>query len=200
MSADPKELKAALRAEVRARLAALSHEDRRRAAGELCERLRISPGWRVADSILFFAPLPDEPDVWPLLAVALGDGKTIGLPRYDAAAARYEARHVRDLARDLEIGKFQIREPARACPKLELSSFNLVLVPGVAFDWRGRRLGRGRGFYDRLLAEMRALKCGVAFEEQIVAGLPSEVHDMRMDALVTPGQWREFGTRDCGED
>jgi 5-formyltetrahydrofolate cyclo-ligase len=64
----------------------------------------------------------------------------------------------------------------------------LILVPGVAFDLQGNRLGRGKGFYDRLLAEIRGVKCGVAFEEQIVDEIPVGSHDAAMDFIVTPSR------------
>jgi 5-formyltetrahydrofolate cyclo-ligase len=65
------------------------------------------------------------------------------------------------------------------------------LVPGLAFDPSGRRLGRGKGFYDRLLAMVRGRKCGIAFEEQVVPEIPVEPHDIRLDCLLTPRRWME---------
>jgi 5-formyltetrahydrofolate cyclo-ligase len=68
-------------------------------------------------------------------------------------------------------------------------------VPGLAFDRFGRRLGRGRGFYDRLLAEIPGQRCGVAFDQQILEALPTEPHDSQMHALATPARW---GSVDAG--
>ena len=62
----------------------------------------------------------------------------------------------------------------------------MILVPGLAFDLRGGRLGRGRGYYDRFLAGATGLRVGVCFEDQIVADVPLEPHDLRMDFVVTP--------------
>ncbi len=84
-------------------------------------------------------------------------------------------------------GKFKIREPKATCDELALSQFDLVLVPGVAFDRKGGRLGRGKGFYDQLLKEAtNSAFCGVAFDEQVVAGIPSDTHDVprRMIRIV----------------
>jgi len=64
----------------------------------------------------------------------------------------------------------------------------LILVPGVAFDLRGGWLGRGRGFYDRLLAGFHGIKCGVAFDEQMVEEVPTGTLDVRMDFVLTPTQ------------
>ena len=77
---------------------------------------------------------------------------------------------------------------------MELNRLDLVLVPGVAFDLNGRRLGRGKGYYDRLLAEFEGWTCGVAFDQQVVEAVPSEPHDMRLTCLVTPTRW-QFVTR-----
>jgi len=83
-------------------------------------------------------------------------------------------------------GQFWIPEPRPDCAEIPADTFELVLVPGVAFDLKGRRLGRGRGFFDRLLVEVRGLKCGIAFELQMANEIPTEAHDIRMDFILTP--------------
>ena len=183
------EAKAALRKEMRARLTKLSLEARAAAGAKLCERLQDGEIWRSAKSVLLFAPLTGELDVWPLVQAGLAAEKIVGLPRFESTRAGYVAAQVGDLGRDIVTGKFQIREPSASCPELALAGFDLILVPGVAFDLRGRRLGRGRGFYDRLLTEVRGVKCGAAFDEQIVASVPAEVHDAAVNCVVTPSQW-----------
>lgn len=194
MSANAATLKAMLRGEMRAKLAALSPEARQQESNRLCQRFSESVFWRAAKAILFYAPLPDEPDVWPLLAASLSDHRTYGLPRYVPEAGNYEARQVRVIPADLVAGRFGIREPSGTCPLLDLVQFDLVLVPGLAFDLTGGRLGRGRGFYDRLLAGFGGKKCGVAFEEQITTVVPMEIGDVRMDAILTPSRyWEERG-------
>jgi 5-formyltetrahydrofolate cyclo-ligase len=72
-----------------------------------------------------------------------------------------------------------------------LNQLDFLLVPGVAFDRSGRRLGRGKGFYDRLLAGVTGMKCGVAWDEQIVHELPAEPHDIAMDLMLTPSRWAD---------
>ena len=69
-----------------------------------------------------------------------------------------------------------------------LDRFDLILVPGLAFDKSGARLGRGRGFYDRFLAGITGFRVGVCFDWQLVESVPVEAHDIRMDAVVTPSQ------------
>lgn len=183
--------KVTLRAHVRTRLKAIPGTERAEASRLLCARLREESAWRMARSILLFAPLPDEPDIWPLLAEALATGKTVALPTFVPGTNTYTARRVVDPARDLVIGKFGIREVAELSPEMELNQLDLVLVPGVAFDTQGGRLGRGKGFYDRLLAEVRGTKCGVAFDEQMVDAVPVGPQDIPLNCILTPTRWIE---------
>jgi 5-formyltetrahydrofolate cyclo-ligase len=142
--------------------------------------------------VLCFASLSDEPDIAPAVESALAEKKIIALPRFDSASGCYGASVITDSAQ-LVRGPFGALEPGPGCPLCPLNQLDLILVPGVAFDLAGRRLGRGKGFYDRLLAAVRGHKCGVAFEEQIVADLPEEPHDVRVDSIVTPARWRLCG-------
>ena len=183
--------KRALRQDVRARMKELTPARRAEASAQARTLLAQQTRWRSAQSILFFAPMPGELDLWPLLAEALAAGKTAALPRYDAPTQSYRACRIENTAEDLEMGHFGIREPNLRCAVDSLDRFNFILVPGVAFDVHGRRLGRGKGFYDRLLATVRGTTCGVAFDEQLVSEIPVEQHDIRLNCLLTPTCWRE---------
>ncbi len=92
---------------------------------------------------------------------------------------------------DLQVGHFGIREPRSPCAPLPLTRLDLILVPGVAFDLHGRRLGRGKGYYDQLLKGLQGTTCGVALDQQIVAEVPAEPHDVRLKCLLTPTRWIE---------
>src|SRR5439155_17896642 len=140
---------------------------------------REQPVWKQARWVLLFAPLPDELDIWPALAAALSAGKAVGVPRFDPATNSYAACQVQNLVSDLKIGRFGIHELAEHCPPISLNRLDFILVPGVAFDLTGRRLGRGKGFYDQLLAAVSGTTCGVAFDEQIVREIPVAPHDIR---------------------
>jgi 5-formyltetrahydrofolate cyclo-ligase len=74
---------------------------------------------------------------------------------------------------------------------------DFAIVPGVAFTLEGRRVGRGKGHYDRLLSSVGGVKCGVAFDEQIVEAIPVEPHDVRMDWIVTPTRLARLGGLDA---
>jgi len=170
----------------------MSPAERTEAAARACVRLKQQAVWRDSHLILSFAPLPEEIDIWPLLPEALSAGKKVALPRFDSATNAYVACRVENLDRDLVSGKFGIREPGAHCPRISAAARDLILVPGVAFDLNGHRLGRGKGFYDQLLASLRGGKCGVSFDQQVVREIPVESHDVRLDCLLTPTRWVEF--------
>jgi len=88
---------------------------------------------------------------------------------------------------ELVIGRFGILEPRADAPPAGIS-FDLILVPGIAFDRNGGRLGRGRGYYDRFLACASGFVSGVCFDDQLVSEVPCEPHDARMDAIITPSE------------
>lgn len=178
------ELKSALRTLIRDRLKNISTAVRAVESIDLCERLKAQI--QSAHAILFFAPLADELDVWPVLELSLALGTTCALPFYDAEKKVYGARVLEKLATDIVAGKFGVREPAASCAEMPLTQFDLVLVPGVAFDLQGNRLGRGRGFYDRLLAEASGVKCGVGYDFQLLEKIPAEPHDAKVNFILTP--------------
>ena len=189
MSAPVAISKSLLRTCLRTELRAMLPTTRETASVDLCARVKASSAWQSARAVLLFFPLASEPDISPLLADALAAGKLLALPRFNAATNGYEAVRVCDLARELVVGPFQVREPVAACPVVELKRLDLALVPGLGFDARGYRLGRGKGHYDRLLAGFTGMKIGVAFDFQIVAEVPCEPHDVALDAVVTPTRW-----------
>jgi 5-formyltetrahydrofolate cyclo-ligase len=178
------EQKIALRSMVRTQMEKISPAVRAVESIELGERLKLQ--MQSARTILFFAPLPDELDVWPVLELSLALGNNCALPFFDAEKKTYGAKEIKKLATDIVAGEFAVREPAASCAEIPLARFDLVLVPGVAFDLQGNRLGRGKGFYDRLLAEISGVKCGVGYDFQLLEKIPAEPHDAKVDFILTP--------------
>ena len=183
--------KSALREQIRARLHAMAPEHRAGESARIRSLLETQPAWKNAAVILFYAPLPEEPDVWPLLSDSLAAGRLVALPRFDAQTKRYVAGQIEDPAHDIQSGRLGIREATEGGAVLPWIRLDFVLVPGVAFDLHGRRLGRGKGYYDQMLESVRGIKCGVAFDEQIVPEIPVEPHDVRLDCILTPTRWIE---------
>jgi len=186
MGTDKLSFKTELRSHIRARLEKISTAVRTVESIDLCERLKTQiPS---AHTILFFAPLRDELDVWPMLEISLALGVNCALPFFGAENNTYGAKLLKTLATDIVIGKFGVREPAASCAEIPLNRFDLVLVPGMAFDLHGHRLGRGQGFYDRILANASGIKCGVAYDFQLLESIPTEAHDAKVDFIFTPSR------------
>ena len=139
-------------------------------------RRELPPG-----DVLLFAPSADEPDVWPLAAELAAQGRLL-LPRIDGPTLTIH--RVANLERDVTAGSFGLREPITP-PDSGLGVASVV-VPGLAFDAHGGRLGRGKGYYDRLLAQLpRARRVAVTFDGRVIDAVPMEAHDVRMHVVVT---------------
>jgi 5-formyltetrahydrofolate cyclo-ligase len=175
------------RLEIRARLAKMTAGDRAAASTEACLRVLGLPAYAAARSLLFFSSLSDEPDTAPLVAQAWQDGKRVFFPRVRPDGAFLEIRAVTERGH-LRPGAFGIPEPDPArCPEESPTKIDFALVPGLAFDRSGHRLGRGRGYYDRLLAELppACFRAGFFFACQELPAVPREPHDQRLHAVVT---------------
>jgi len=152
-------------------------------SARLCEAIAASDAWRNARTVAIFAPQPREPDIE--LLWSHGAGKTFAYPR--VTEGRLDLFRVASL-HELAPGAFGVREPAGdpACT-VSPDALDLILVPGVAFTADGARLGRGGGFYDRLLARLdsRTCKIGICFDSQLLPELPIEPHDQHVDFIAT---------------
>ncbi len=189
MSAEILRSKAALRKQQYAANKSISPDQRAAAAELMRTRFKALEVWRKSNSILFYAPLTDEPDIWPLVAEADAAGKIVTLPRYSEVDQAYLAARVLNLSQDLHSARLGIREPVADCPAYPLNQLDLVLVPGVVWSGTGYRIGRGKGYYDRLLAAVSGVKLGVAFDWQFSESVPVLPHDIRLDCILTPTRW-----------
>lgn len=175
--------KEALRQSVASRLARCGPAARQEADRALCARLERLGG---ATRLLAYMALPDEVDLRPFLAFWLRAGRVLVLPRVEPAR-RLTLWAVADFERDLQPGYGGILEPAPGCPGVRVDDLDLALVPGRAFDRFGNRLGRGGGYYDRLLAGLAAPAAGIAYPEQVVPAVPTGALDRPVAAVLTPG-------------
>ena len=142
---------------------------------------RLRPLLREARIILAYYALPDEVDTRHLLDELVAEGKTVLLPKVldDTAMElrRYTGPH------DLREGAYHIMEPI-GDPFTDLTQIDLALIPGLAFDAQGHRLGRGKGYYDRFLAAFTGTTIGVCFDFQKVAEVPVDAHDIAVNRVV----------------
>jgi 5-formyltetrahydrofolate cyclo-ligase len=145
------------------------------------ERFQTLEIFKSARAVGAYMPLADEVDVTPLFQAL---EKTFYIPAFDEALGMYRMAR---LTAELKKGHFGIPEPAVPDFAGE-NEIDLILVPGVAFDRAGRRIGRGGGFYDRILPQYRAARAGICFDFQCLEPLPAEKHDVQMNWLGTETQ------------
>lgn len=144
------------------------------------ERLTALPEWNAAHTVLLYSSIPGEVDTSELFSEWSGT-KRLVLPLVvgdDLVLKEYRPG-------SLVPGYKGIMEPREDAPSVEASDIELVIVPGVAFDASGRRLGRGKGYYDRLLPRLHCPKVGLAFDWQIVGSVPVDEWDVPLDRVVS---------------
>ena len=185
--------KRAMRELMRSGLNAASPDTRRAWSDAIGTALSASDVWRGARSVLVYLGDREEPDLDAVIRDALARGVRVGAPRMDWDAGTMSCTELASLE-GVEVRRHGIREPVGG-PEIGLERLDLALVPGLAFDRAGRRLGRGAGFYDRFLGGLGtgATRIGVGFGLQVVPSVPRETHDLGVDALVT-----EDGFMLCG--
>jgi 5-formyltetrahydrofolate cyclo-ligase len=183
-----REAKRSLRTAIMEARDALPAAAREEASQRIAERVLALPQWQAAQGVLLTLPFRSEWDAARVARAALAQGKQVVVPRVDAPARVLELHRITSLAEDIVPGYRGIPEPRHTLPSATTAEVDLALVPGVAFDERGRRLGYGGGYYDRLLPLLRreAMRVAGAFDQQIVPEVPAAAHDLGVDLIVTP--------------
>ncbi len=159
--------------------------ERRQKSLSVCRELWRSDFVQKSQRILIYAARQDELDTRPLIRRLLRTPRAVYLPRIEDG--RIFLYRVTNLKKDLQLGPYGIHEPQRAKSRQgDIQDMDLAIVPGLGFTREGVRLGRGGGYFDRLLAKAgHVVKIGVGFREQILKKIPVRRHDVRMDFVVT---------------
>ena len=163
--------------------------DKDRLSDAIMQRVMALPEFHRSTAVLFYVDVRSEVRTKRCLATALSSSRCIAIPY--CVGEELELFQLASMD-ELDRGRFGIQEPRselRQRPEKQIAAetIDFVVVPGVAFDRRGGRLGHGRGYYDRLLRRLRvdAFKVGVAFECQLVDSIPVEAHDITLNCTVT---------------
>lgn len=189
-------MKKELRQQLRAELEALPPRERLRLSNLVCERFLALPEYASARTILLFLSMQTEVDTSTIALRAWTDRRRVLAPKVSWEQKRMQPVEISSLTSGVALDPMGIREPIEG-PPTPVREIDLVIVPGLAFDAEGNRLGRGRGFYDRFLAnpDFRGVSCAIAFEMQVVAAVPHDENDRRVDLLVTESAVRRFPRR-----
>lgn len=179
------EQKSECRKRIRQVLAGVSPEDRTGKSRRICQAIICDDVYLRAKTVMVFLSMAAEVDTTEMILDAFRCGKTVAVPKIFPSERNMIAVEIRSLKAGFETDKMGLRNPTagRSVPCEEI---DLVIVPGLAFDRMGNRLGRGAAYYDRFLGtpQMQAQKWAVAFSEQIIEAVPHHNMDIAMDALV----------------
>ncbi|MDR2753745.1 MAG: 5-formyltetrahydrofolate cyclo-ligase [Oscillospiraceae bacterium] len=173
-----------LRKALLARRRAMPPEKKRAQDAALCGRIAAHPWFLQADCVQGFVPIGGEPDILPVLRLALQMGKTLGLPRCKPAESAMTFYFV-DSFDALRPGAHNIPEPPRDALLCTPGPQTLCLVPGLAFDPTGVRLGYGKGYYDRFLPGFPGRTMGVCHADFLLQALPKDANDMPVQMVLT---------------
>jgi 5-formyltetrahydrofolate cyclo-ligase len=185
--------KVRLRREMAALRESLSAEVRLQSEAAVAARLRGREGFPPVAGLGAYWAVRGELPTQGLIRSLWAEGRTVFLPRV------LPGRHLEFAAAPAEIalasGAFEIPEPGSGEPAVSPRDIAVLLIPGLAFDRRGVRLGWGRGCYDRFLEKFRGQRWGLAYDFQIVDEIPEDDHDQGVDCIVTERRWI-----DCRKD
>lgn len=186
-----KEAKQRLRREMLAKRRSLSAEEIKKGSEAIAAYFCAWPKYRAAQIVMFYLPMADEPQTAALIEDAWRAGKKVAVPLMGEVYGVMEAA-VLDGWDGLVTGRLGLKMPDPAkTRRLDPADIGLIVVPGVAFDAAGHRLGMGAGYYDRFLPQAAsACLMGLAWSAQIVPEVPAEEHDVRMEYLLTETGFR----------
>jgi 5-formyltetrahydrofolate cyclo-ligase len=175
-----------LRAELKRRLAEMSAEEIDRQSRIACERLTQTDGFRKAATVMLFLSMPQEIDTAVAIESAWKSGKRVVVPRIDRHPRQMVAVEIHRLDHTPDPAISGLRNPAEGV-EVPIGQIDLIVAPGLGFDCRGNRLGRGGAYYDRFLAapERTAAVVGFGFAFQMLDEVPVAPHDRPVDAIVT---------------
>ena len=163
---------------------ALSKEEIARSSAALCKEIACLPEFKSADTLLLFYPTRNEPELISLAEYATSLGKCVAFPISVTEGYTLCFKTVTSLDQ-LKVGTYGIREPSHNAPDPMFTEHSLCLLPALAFDRRGYRLGYGKGYYDRFLQNFVGISVGVAMNGFLCDALPNDPHDVRANMIVT---------------
>lgn len=182
-------IKEELRRDMRAKRRAMTAGEVQEKSAEIQKRLFSLDCIKNAGTVCTFISAFKEPDTTEIIQKLRKTGKNIAVPVTDTENVTLSLSYI-DSLEDFKKGAYGIPEP-KIMDIAHAADIDVILVPGLAFDKNGGRMGFGKGFYDRLLSDTRAVKIGLCYEFQLFDKIPTETHDVPMDLIVTEERiWR----------
>ncbi len=178
--------KAQLRRELQKCLLSITSQQRSEKSRKACKNLVSIPQFQSASMIMMFLSLPHEVDTSEAILNAWQLGKAVAVPKVSWQQRHMIAVQINSLETGISTEASGLQNPIAGAP-VAFEEIDLVVTPGLGFDKKGNRLGRGGSYYDRFFAntELKASRCGFGFAEQLVETIPVAEHDEPVDILVT---------------
>ncbi|MBM4128885.1 MAG: 5-formyltetrahydrofolate cyclo-ligase [Nitrospira sp.] len=176
-----------LRRKMLAKRDLLSPSERRRKDAIIRHTLFSTPVFKEANTVFFYASFRTESETISMIKETLKMGKRVVVPKVDREMRRLRLYEIKDI-NELSPGYAGIPEPSLSDERLRnIEDIDIVIIPGVVFDYSGNRIGYGGGYYDRVLSEMRKKLpfIALAYKEQLVDLIPAEEHDVKVDMIIT---------------
>ena len=192
-----------LRAELKRRLLELTNPPaagHREKSEKACENLISTPQFQHSSIVMFFLSLPHETDTTSAILNAWQNGKTVAVPKVIWRQKYMIPVKIDSLETEFSTEIAGLRNPLEGSP-VRPEQIDLVVVPGLAFDRKGNRLGTGNAYYDKFFEnkDLVATRCGLAFSEQLIDSIPADEYDKPMDLLVTDEEIIYFNNSGRGE-
>ena len=185
---DVKEKKKSIRQELLKKLRSQDKEQRRLKSEKIRRKLYAHEKFKTADTVMFYIAEDIEVDTEQMIRDSLKSGKKIAVPITIVSQNKLIASLLIDFDKELSKGPYGILQPKSDFVRpVALKKIDLIIVPGVAFDSRGHRLGHGTGYYDRFLSKIteNVLTIGLAFDFQLVDNIPTSSHDIAVKELIS---------------
>jgi 5-formyltetrahydrofolate cyclo-ligase len=181
--------KNALRHELKQLLVRMSKEDRVAQSKQICQRITDSDVFRDASVVMVYLSMPHEVDTTLLILKAWQQGKTVAVPKVSWQQRHMIPVELTSLETGLKTEKMGLRTPTNGVP-VPFDEIDLVVTPGLGFDKKGNRLGRGGAFYDNFFkhGKINAARWAVAFSPQMCDEIPHDDNDIPIDAVVTENE------------
>jgi len=178
--------KAELRGQLRSRLLSMPEPQRKAKSKMACQNLISTDEFQDASIVMMYLSLPHEVDTSEAILHAWQLGKTVAVPKISWQQRHMIPVQITSLETGFSTGAWGLRNPTGGAP-IPFADIDLVVAPALGFDRCGNRLGRGGSFYDRFFAnkDVKAVRCGLAFAEQVLETIPVTESDQPVHFLVT---------------
>lgn len=164
--------------------ASIPELERRKKSESICKKISSLYDFCSCDILFAYYPIKSEASALHLAELALSLGKRLAMPISLTDSHTLDFRIISSLD-DMQIGAYGIPEPPRTAQKAIFTEKSLCIVPALAIDTQGRRLGYGKGFYDRFLKNFSGISIGITYQELLCSSIPADEYDIPLNKIVT---------------